>query len=155
MALSRRRWMTGMAAWAACAGLDAGSDPGCARTIAALRALLGEPEFPLRWYETTMDDGRPLVLSILEREGALCLEFMKTGEGLWVEATCAICRGAAGLEARFTAEQVRIGPACNFIARLNLAGGGQVSLIRLDAARLRVEANGWNGTFSPRAPKSA
>jgi hypothetical protein len=145
--------MTGIAAWVAWAGFDAGSAPGCATTISALRTLLAEPDFPLRWYETTMDDGKPLVLSILEREGTLCLEFMKTGEGLWVEATCAICRGGSGLEARFTADQVRIGPACNFIARLNLSGGGQVSLTRLDAARLRVDANGWNGIFSPREAK--
>lgn len=39
----------------------------CAATISDLRGLLADQAFPLKWRETTMDDGKPLVLSILER----------------------------------------------------------------------------------------
>ena len=34
----------------------------CAETVGELRALLGDPAFPLQWHETTMKDGRPLEL---------------------------------------------------------------------------------------------
>jgi hypothetical protein len=155
MAFSRRKCMFAMAAWATGPALPARAAEGCATTILALRALLADSAFPLRWYETTMDDDKPLVLSISERDGSLCLEFVKTGEGLWIEANCTVCRGAAGLEARFNADQVRIGPACNLIVRFNLSGGGTVSLTKVEADRLRIDASGWTGTFSPRDPKRA
>ncbi len=39
-----------------------------------------------------MGDGKPLVVSILERNGALFLEFIKTREGLWAQSEGRICR---------------------------------------------------------------
>ena len=55
---------------------------GCVSTVKALRVLAGAPLFSSRWAEVSMDDGKPLVASNLERNGALSRDFEKTGEGL-------------------------------------------------------------------------
>jgi hypothetical protein len=62
--------------------------------------MTGEPAFPLKWTETTMGDGKPLVVSISERQGVLALEFTKTREGLWAESTGVICPSGVDLEIR-------------------------------------------------------
>lgn len=59
--------------------------PGCAATIADLRTLVADASFPLRWEETSMADGKPLIVSIMEKDGSILLGFVKTGEGLWAE----------------------------------------------------------------------
>ena len=152
-AFSRRRSLGALAALACTPFTPCRAAAGCATSIDALRGLFADPAFPLKWYETTMDDDKPLVLSILEKQGVLSLEFVKTGEGLWAEAAGVVCSTPAGLEARFTADQVRIGPACGFAARLTLSGGGQFLLTRIEAQILRVQAGGWNGLFSSRQPR--
>ena len=50
---------------------QAHATPACAATLSELRVLLGDVSFPLVWEETSMDDGKPLVVSILEKEGSL------------------------------------------------------------------------------------
>ena len=52
----------------------------CASTLSALRVLASDPLFSSRWAEVSMRDGKPLVVSIVERNGVLLLEFMKSGE---------------------------------------------------------------------------
>jgi hypothetical protein len=79
--------------------------------------MTGESAFPLKWTETTMGDGKPLVVSISERQGMLALEFTKTREGLWAESTGVICRSGGDLEIVFSREQVRLGPAANWLMR--------------------------------------
>ena len=44
-------------------------NPGCAATVPELRVLLGDPAFSLQWEEITMDDGKPLRVSIQEKDG--------------------------------------------------------------------------------------
>jgi hypothetical protein len=129
------------------------ASPPCAATIAELKALLGDQSFPLKWHETTMDDGKPLVLSILEKNGSLVLEFMKTGEGLWAESACVVCRKGTDLEARFAEGQARLGPAASWAMRLTLGGGGQFTLTKLGFEQLRIVTTGWSGTFTSRDPK--
>ena len=97
-----------------------------------------------------MDDGKPLVLSILERNGSLFLEFDKTGEGLWAEGAGVVCPQGTDLQVRFVSEQVRLGPAANWATRYTFANGGELTLTRLGAERLRIETTGWSGTFSSR-----
>jgi hypothetical protein len=126
------------------------ASPPCAGTIGALRALLADPSFPLKWHEITMDDDKPLVLSIVERDGTLILEFVKTGDGLWAASACAVCMKGEDLEARFSAEDVRLGPAASWTTRLTFVNGGQFTLTRLGAERLRIATTGWSGTFSSR-----
>lgn len=97
-----------------------------------------------------MDDGRPLVLSILEREGSLFLRFVKTEEGLWAEGVIAICAKGPALEARFTPERLRVGPAAHWAMRLVLANGADFTMTRPGGSQLRLATTGWSGTFVPR-----
>jgi hypothetical protein len=130
-------------------GCHAQAAPGCAATLSELRLLLGTPDFPLTWEETSMDDGKPLRVNILEKEGSLWLEFIKTREGLWAQSAGVICRSGHDFETRFGAEQIRLGPAANWLLRLALANGGKFTLTKLGADRLRIAGGGWRGTFSP------
>lgn len=43
-----------------------------------------------------MDDGKPLLLTIMEKDGLLFLRLVKSGEGLWAEGACTVCRNGAG-----------------------------------------------------------
>jgi hypothetical protein len=121
----------------------------CATTISELKALLGEQSFPLKWEETTMDDGKPLVVSIGENNGTLSLEFIKTTEGLWLEGPGVICKAGNDLEARFSGQEIRLGPAANWVLRYALRNGGKFTLTKLDSDRLRIATSGWSGVFSP------
>jgi len=130
-------------------GVSAASD--CATTINGLKIMLGDQRESLQWVETTMDDGKPLVVSIVEKRGALALEFIKTGEGLWAEGSGTVCRAGADLEIRFDHEQLRFGPAANWLLR-NLAGSAsKFTLTTVGSERLRIATRGWSGTFAPRA----
>jgi len=128
---------------------EVAASPVCATTIKELERLLDEPALPQTWAETTMDDGRPLVLSIVENNGSLLLGFTKTGEGLWAESSGAICRSGSVFEARFSAKQIRIGPAAGWILRSSLKNGGKFTLTKLDSDQLRIATSGWSGEFSP------
>jgi len=125
----------------------------CAATVGELETLLGERALPLKWEETTMDDGKPLVMSIVESDGSLLLEFTKTGEGLWAESPGVICKSGADLEARFSGKQIRLGPAANWILRYALRNGGKFTLTKLAADQLRIATRSWSGIFSPVATR--
>jgi hypothetical protein len=64
----------------------------CAKNIHEVNQLWGDSVFPLRWRETSMSDGKPLVLSIEEKKGKLHIQFVKEKEGLWAESTGQICQ---------------------------------------------------------------
>ncbi|TRZ63809.1 MAG: hypothetical protein D4S02_12080 [Rhodocyclaceae bacterium] len=125
--------------------------PRCATTIGELRALLRDQAFPLKWEEISMDDGKPLMVAILEKHGSLALEFIKTREGLWAESTGMICQAGANLETNFAAGQIRLGPAANMLLRYALGNGGKFTLTRVESQRIRIATAGWNGMFSPSA----
>jgi hypothetical protein len=120
----------------------------CAATISELKELLGDPTFPLKWEETTMDDGKPLIVSILEINGSLFVEFIKTRQGLWAKSFGVICKTDTDLEIRFTREQIHFGPAASWILRYALRNGGKFALTRLGPDRLRIATTGWSGTFN-------
>ena len=124
--------------------------PECAATLSELHGLLEDATFALTWEETTMGDGKPLVVSILERNGALFLEFIKAREGLWAQSAGVICRAGKDFEIRFDAGQIRLGPAANWVLRLALGNGGKFTLTRLASDQLRIATSGWSGTFSPK-----
>lgn len=124
--------------------------PPCAATIKDLKVLLADQALPLQWHETTMDDGKPLVLTILERDGSLFLEFVKTDNGLWAEGTSVVCVNGADLEARFTGERFRFGKAAGWAMRQAFANGGRFTLTKLKDEHLRIATTGWSGTFSSR-----
>lgn len=120
----------------------------CVATMAELKELLNEPAFPLKWEETTMDDGKPLIVSISEKSGALSVAFVKKSKGLWAEISGVICKTDKDLEIRFTAEQIRFGPAASWVLRYVLSGGGKFTLTRIGAKQLRVATTGWSGDFA-------
>jgi hypothetical protein len=130
---------------------DALAAPPCVTTINQLRILLADPRESLQWVETTMDDGKPLLVSIVERHGALALEFIKTGEGLWAEGTGAVCSTGADFEISFDKNQLRMGPASGWLLRRLLGQGGKFTLTRLGADQLRIATSGWRGTFVPKS----
>jgi hypothetical protein len=101
-------------------------------------------------HETTMDDGKPLLLSIRERDGALVLSFVKSREGLWAEGTGAICVKDAQLEVHFAAGKLIVGPAAHWAMRLALAHASSFTLTRVGEARMKIATKGWSGMFSAR-----
>ncbi|MBT9540854.1 hypothetical protein [Thiobacillus sp.] len=123
--------------------------PTCAATVGELGVMLGNQIFPLKWEETSMDDGKPLVMSIVENNGSLFMEFTKTGEGLWAESRGVICKTGTDFEARFTGEQIRLGPAAGWILRQALKNGGKFKLTKLGSDQLRIATSSWSGIFSP------
>lgn len=130
-------------------GCHAQTTPGCATTLSELRLLLADASFPMVWEETSMDDGKPLRVSVLEKEGALWLEFIKTREGLWAQSAGAICRSDHHFETRFGPQQIHLGPAASWMLRLALANGGKFTLTKLGSDKLRIAGGGWSGIFSP------
>lgn len=123
----------------------------CSATVSELGIMFGNQAFPLKWEETTMDDGKPLVMSIIENSGSLLLEFTKTGEGLWAESLGVICKTGTDFEARFSGKQIRLGPVANWILRHALRNGGKFTLTKLGPDQLRIATSSWSGTFSPAA----
>jgi hypothetical protein len=123
----------------------------CAATISELRVMLADQAFPLKWEETSMEDGKPLVVSIHEKNGNLFLEFVKTREGLWAESASVICKTGTDIETRFTAKQIRLGPAANWVLRYALGSGGRFTLTRIGPEQLQIATSGWSGVFSARA----
>lgn len=125
--------------------------PGCASSIGELRTLVGDPLFSSRWVEVSMDDGKPMVVSIIERNGKLLLEFIKTGEGMWAVISGVICKSGIDLEARISKEQIVLGPAANWVVNLAIANGGIFTMRRRLANQLQIETQGWSGRFIPTA----
>lgn len=134
----------------ALAGADAMAAPACVTSINELRNALGDQRASLQWEEISMNDGKPLVVSIFESKGALVLEFVKTREGLWAEGTGAVCSRGADLEISFEKDQLRTGPASGWLLRSLLGQGGKFTLTRLSANQLRIATSGWSGTFAPK-----
>ena len=134
----------------ALAGVDALAAPACVTSINELKSALGDQRASLQWEETSMDDGKPLVVSIFESKGALVLEFVKTKEGLWAEGSGAICGAGANFEISFDKNQLRMGPASGWLLRSLLGQGGKFTLTRLSADQLRIATSGWSGTFVPK-----
>ena len=120
----------------------------CVAKMTALKTLLHDPSFSMIWEETTMDDGKPLVVSITDKNGALSVAFNKTSKGLWAEIEGEICRTDKGLEIRFTGEQIHFGPAASWVLRYALGNGGKFTLTKISDKQMQVSTTGWSGTFA-------
>ncbi|HWS27678.1 MAG TPA: hypothetical protein VN259_14045, partial [Xanthomonadales bacterium] len=59
-----------------------------------------------------------------------------------------ICRSGSNFEARFSGDQVRLGPAAGWLLRSALKSGGKFTLTRLGPDQLRIATRGWRGDFS-------
>lgn len=124
--------------------------PPCAHDIRELRAMLGDPGFPLVWREITMTDGKPLLLSIHERDGDLLLTFVKSREGLWAEGMGMVCEVDTRLEMRFAPGKMVVGPAAHWAMRLALRGAPSFTLTRTGTTSMKIATRGWSGVFSAR-----
>lgn len=139
-----------IAALALCSTIAwAGDGARCGSRLSDARSFLALVHMPTQWRETTMDDGKPLVLSLSEQEGQLTLRFTKTGEGLWAEGPAAICRNGVDVEASLPPEQLQLGPAAGWLLRQSMRGGATFRLRRLEGGRLAVSTTGWSGEFVP------
>jgi len=127
---------------------DATEPRACAKNIPQLNQLWGAAAFPLTWQETSMSDGKPLVVSIQEKNGKLHLQFVKAMEGLWAESTGFICPVGNELEIEFTGDDIQLGPAANWLIKLAIGNGGKFSLQRIGPQQLRIKTSGWQGLFS-------
>jgi len=145
---TRSRFLLALTLLCFSSGGAAAEPPQCAASLEGMHRLVGETSFPLRWEEASMTDGKPLVVSILERDGSLFMEFLKTREGLWAEGTVVICTAGAGLEARIS--RVRLGPAAHWLVRQAIGQGATFALSRLATGQLRIATPGWHGVFFPR-----
>ena len=102
----------------------------------------------MRWKETSMTDGKPLVVSMHEKNGGIHLQFIKEKEGLWAEGTGLICQAGKEFEIEFKSGEIRLGPAANWLLKLGLANGGKFSLTKIGSDQLRIKTSGWQGHFS-------
>ena len=132
-----------------CLPSEARDSQSCATTVSELKESFGDPTFPMTWQETTMRDGKPLVVTIGEKNGSLSMEFIKTREGLWAEGAGVICRAGADLEIRFSAGQMLLGPAANWVMRISLGNGGKFTLSKIGPEQLKIATSGWSGIFAP------
>jgi hypothetical protein len=129
----------------------AGEAGACARSLAQLRQLAGHPALPMQWREISMSDGKPLEISITERDGSLFLEFIKSHEGLWAQGKASICRSDAGGEAQLQPAGFRLGPAAHWILRSSFDRGASLNISWPSAGEMRISTPGWTGTFAARA----
>ncbi|MEI6735017.1 MAG: hypothetical protein WCK94_13640 [Comamonadaceae bacterium] len=132
-------------------GADAMAAPACVTSVQELRNVLGDQRASLQWEEISMNDGKPLVVSIFESKGELALEFVKTKEGLWAEGNGAVCASGANLEISFDKDQLRMGPASGWLLRSLLGRGGKFTLTRMGAGQMRIATSGWSGIFVPKS----
>jgi hypothetical protein len=113
-----------------------------------LKSLLNDRPLPLQWEETTMDDAKPMIVSISEKNSVLSVAFNKTSKGLWADISGVICKTEKSLEIRFTAEQIHFGPAASWVLRYALGNGGAFTLTRMGDKQLQVQTTGWSGIFA-------
>jgi len=99
-----------------------------------------------------MSDGKPLEISITERDGSLFLEFIKAREGLWAQGKASICQFEAGRGAQLQPAGFRLGPAAHWILRSEFDRGAPLSISWPSVGEMRISTRGWSGTFAPAPP---
>ena len=120
----------------------------CAKNIHEMGLIFGDSNFPVFWKETSMDDGKPLVVSIQDKAGGIFLQFKKEKEGLWAESTGYICPVGNELHIQFTGDDIRLGPAANWLIKLAIGNGGKFIQRRVESDKLLIKTTGWQGLFS-------
>jgi hypothetical protein len=120
----------------------------CTKNIRDINLAWGSPSFPLKWKETSMSDGKPLTVTIQEKNGSIFLQFIKEKEGLWAESSGLICQVGNDFEIEFTGDEIRLGPAANWMVKLAIGSGGKFSLRRTVNEGLQIKTRGWEGLFS-------
>lgn len=125
----------------------------CAASVKDLRNLMGDPAFSNRWVEVSMDDGKPMTVSVTDQNGLLHFQFDKADEGIWAEISGVICKYGPDLEARLSREQITVGPAAHWVFALAVANGAAFMVRRRSSSQLKIDLQGWSGYFAPMAMK--
>lgn len=123
----------------------------CATDITSFRKLFSDANYPLVWEETTADDGKPLIVTISEKDGKLFLEFDKTREGLWASGTADICKEEE-IVADISKEKIKLGKAAHWVLKMSMKDGAKFTLTKLKPLVLKISTFGWKGEFVPKAP---
>ncbi len=123
--------------------------PECAKDLAGLKTLLNDPQFPLVWIETSADDGKPLVVTLSERDAKVHLEFDKTKEGLWASGGADICKIDGKVVAHITKDHIKLGKAAHWVVKMSMSGGAKFTLAYLAPNSLHISTFGWKGDFVP------
>lgn len=120
----------------------------CVNDIASFRKMFGDEKYPLEWIETTADDGKPLVVTISEKENKIFLEFNKTKEGLWASGTADICKDEE-IVADIRKDQIKLGKAAHWVLKMSMKNGAKFTLTKLKPLVLKISTFGWKGEFIP------
>ena len=123
--------------------------PACSTALDRFREFLGSEDYPLRWEEIGMGDGKPLTIAISAEGSSLFFEFHKAKEGLWASGNGMVCREGNSLLLRFAPGQLVAGPAANWAMRVGLHGANEFKLKPSGVAKLRISGVGWDGIFVP------
>lgn len=121
----------------------------CANDITSFRKMFADDTFPLIWEETTADDGKPLIVTIAEKDSKIFLEFNKTKEGLWASGTADICKDDE-IVADIKKDQIKLGKAAHWVLKMSMKNGAKFTLTKLKPLVLKISTFGWKGEFVPR-----
>lgn len=121
----------------------------CAKDSQSFRNLFKDKDFPMSWTETTADDGKPLNVIIVEKEGSLFLTFEKTKEGLWANGTADICLTDDEIVASISKEQIKLGDKAPWPIKMSMKSGAKFTLKMLKPRVLKISTFGWSGEFIP------
>ena len=132
------------------------ASPNCVETKVEVRELMTKSvgsEFSQvlesGWSETTADDGKPLQITVSEKEGKLYMVFNKTNEGIWAEGPAQVCESEGSLKLRVTGKMIKLGSAAPWPIRFTMSGGANLGLKFKAADKLHVSTTGWSGDFVP------
>jgi len=114
--------------------------------------MVGDPGFATTLRETSMQDGKPLTVSVHDTAEGLLLRFRKARKGLGAEGAGPICQREGGVHFDVSEARSRLGPAANWLLRLGLAKGVRFELSAVSGDRLKISTTGWSGEFVPQLP---
>ncbi len=121
----------------------------CVSDRAGLLALVGNPNFSSEWIETTQDDGKPLLIKMVNQKDKLYFIFDKSKEGIWAEGLIKVCKEKEKLIVKISKEDIKIGSVTPWLIRISMRGGAEFKLDLKEKEKMRVSITGWSGDFIP------
>jgi hypothetical protein len=121
----------------------------CVNERAGLLKLVGNANFSTEWIETTQDDGKPLVIKMLNQKDKLYFIFDKSKEGIWAEGLIKVCKEKDKLIVKIAKEDIKVGSVAPWLIRLSMRGGAEFKLDLKEKDKMHVSITGWSGDFIP------
>jgi len=110
---------------------------GCFRTVSDVKAH----NVKTRWQETTANDGKPLIISIIDGAAGLVYSAKKAGV-LWLSGNVSVC--SAGGATDITLKNTRATSDVPTLARLVLPHTQSAQIV---GNQIKLAGQGWDGTF--------